>query len=277
MKNKPKKTQKSYLYIIFLVLAFIILLGTGAYAYYQTTITGTISGNVSKWSFKTNNQTSTFNIDFGSLYPGKTSEHAIELSAEDSELPVVFELIFHWPEIEGAEDLIDFILSDRLLVLNGRTYIDQVDSNYELRGILGLKGYIMPGAKLNIPLNYYWPYYENGQVDNDINPELFGENLTMPVTIVGRQMDKSNVEGFYNSVIFSDLLGLNSECTNGTYAYPNKYGVPCDFVTVSSFPDYEPRFESSETINFTLDDGATEEVPLYLAYPIAGTAITQQN
>ena len=38
----------------------------------------------------------------------------------------------------------------------------------------------------------------------------------------------------------------------GTYAYPNKYGVPCDFVTVSSFPDYEPRFESSETINFTL-------------------------
>ena len=82
MKNKQKKTQKSYLYIIFLALAFVIFLGTGAYAYYQTTITGTISGNVAKWSFKANNQTSTFSIDFGSLYPGKEETYYLELSAE---------------------------------------------------------------------------------------------------------------------------------------------------------------------------------------------------
>ena len=100
MKNNQKKLKngkKSYLYIIFLALAFIILLGMGAYAYYQTTITGTISGNISKWSFKANNQTSTFHIDFGSLYPGKSGTYNLELSAEDSDRVVGFNLIFHGP------------------------------------------------------------------------------------------------------------------------------------------------------------------------------------
>ena len=90
MKNNNKIL---YISIAILVLAVGIALGT--YAYYQTTISGTISGTVAQWSFKANNQTSTFALDFGSLYPGKSGTYNLELSAEDSELPVYYEFIIH--------------------------------------------------------------------------------------------------------------------------------------------------------------------------------------
>ena len=276
MKNKQKNGKKSYLYIIFLALAFVILLGTGAYAYYQTTITGTITGSVAQWSFKANNQTSTFNIDFGSLYPGKSADYAIELSAEDSELPVIFELIFHWPEIDDADTINDFVLSQKIDALNGKTSLinplttEESDSwrDYNTNVIPGLKGIIMPGDKVTIPLYYRWGYGGSGTDYQDYF-DAMGEALTMPITIIGRQVDKSNVEGFYNSVIFSDLLGLNSECTNGTYAYPNKYGFPCEFLSLVFDLEVEPIFVSNETIDFTLDDGAIEEeFPTYMVWPI---------
>ena len=279
MKNKQKKTQKSYLYIIFIALAFVILLGTGAYAYYQTTITGTISGSVSKWSFKANNQTSTFNIDFGSLYPGKYAEYSLGLSAEDSDLPVMFELIFHWPESDNAGSLLDIGMSKKLFVLNAQTHWlnpanteDPHDewSNWDLRDIPGLKGIIMPGEKATIPLYYNWGYTGHGDLNIDIDDyaeELGGQDLTMPITIVGRQADISSAEAFLTKFYESDLLGLNSSCSNGTYSYPNRYGIPCEFTL---FPDLgnDALFLGSKTIDFTFDDGTTEEFADYMIWPI---------
>ena len=277
MKNKQKKGKKSYLYIIFIALAFVILLGTGAYAYYQTTITGTISGSVSKWSFKANNQTSTFNIDFGSLYPGKYAEYSLELSAEDSDLPVMFELIFHWPESDNAGSLLDIWMSKKLFVLNAQTHWlnpanteDPYDAwmDWELRDIPGLKGIIMPGEKVTIPLYYNWEYMMNSTDDFNLHDDLSGQDLTVPITIVGRQADISSAEAFLTKFYESDLLGLNSSCSNGTYSYPNRYGIPCEFITL--FPDLgnDALFLGSKTIDFTFDDGTTEEFADYMIWPI---------
>ena len=228
MKNNQKKLKngkKSYLYIIFLALAFIILLGTGAYAYYQTTITGTISGSVAKWSFKANNQTSTFNFDLGSLYPGKYAEYSLELSAEDSDLPVAFELIFQYdPGTSGFSE-------NPWIFLTSRFKIGQ-DDNYFVpySGIAGLKGIIAPDEKMVIPIIFDWPYEEIWSNSN--MQDEYGKTLTLPITIVGRQLPISSFEEMLSIFSESDLLGLYdlSNCSNGTYG---KYGYPCG-VTFSA-------------------------------------------
>ena len=264
MKNNQKKLKngkKSYLYIIFLALAFIILLGTGAYAYYQTNITGTISGSVAKWSFKANNQTSNFNIDFGSLYPGKYAEYNLELSAEDSELPVAFELIFHYAVVSNGFSEAGYnVLSHAFKIGN---------SSNTLGTAVGLKGLIMPGEKATIPIIFDWPYgdaYYEGDADFYVQLADTGKDITFPITIVGRQVDISNMENFQYSALGSDLLGLSqlSGCSNGTYGYPNKYGYPCALeFSMLSGNDYE--FLGEKTIGFTFNDGTSIELPDYLA------------
>ncbi|MBQ4634134.1 MAG: hypothetical protein IJB71_02160 [Bacilli bacterium] len=269
MKNKQKKPQKSYLYIILLALAFIILLGTGAYAYYQTTISGTISGNVAKWSFKANNQTSTFNFDLGSLYPGKYAEYSLELSAEDSDLPVAFEIICHWDEIEDFSFAAQFLISPKLNALNGSLFFKK-NNQYVSSAFYspGLKGVIMPGKKVTIPLYYNWPY-NNTPTDDKPFLDLSGESVTMPVTIIGRQADISSEESSINSVISTDLLGLNTTCTNGTYSYPNKYGIPCDYYSFNfDMESSRVSASSNETTSIKLSNGSTMEIPNYMIYSI---------
>ena len=221
MKNKQKRTKNSYLYIIFLALAFIILLGTGAYAYYQTTISGTITGTVARWSFKANNQTSTFNLDFGSLYPGKEATYYLELSAEDSDLPVAFEVIYHYPDDVAAHTLLK-PLCIPTEENPGCKWYDNFSMPSEYNALLvGHKGYILAGEKATIPIAYNWPY--DGEDDESIAD---GRNVSLEVTIIGRQMDISNETSLMMSFVTTDLLGLrnNSSCTTTT-----AYGYPCDW------------------------------------------------
>ncbi|MBQ4633868.1 MAG: hypothetical protein IJB71_00790 [Bacilli bacterium] len=226
MKNKPKKEKKRYLYIIFLALALVILLGTGAYAYYQTTISGTITGTVARWSFTANNQTSTFNLDFGSLYPGKTGTYNLELSAENSDLPVVFEVIYHYPDDVAAHTLLK-PLCIPTEENPGCKWYDNFSMPSEYNALLvGHKGYILAGEKATIPIAYNWPY--DGEDDESIAD---GRNVSLEVTIIGRQIDISNETTAVTSSYATDLLGLrtNSNCT--TY---NNYGYTCNIKFLDS-------------------------------------------
>ena len=233
MKNKQKKAQKSYLYIIFLALAFIILLGTGAYAYYQTTISGTISGTVAQWSFKANNQTSAFNLDFGQLYPGKYAEYSIELSAEDSDLPVGFLLMFNSPSRYNADN-IEIAFSPELAVLYSNFFAFEYfrdirnDALQISNPLAGLYGIIFPGAKITIPLYYDWPYELDSPLD-DYNRISDIQNITAPITIIGRQLNMASEDALSSSLEqFMDDHLISLSCTNGTYPYPNKYGYHCE-------------------------------------------------
>lgn len=98
IKRRKKKTKYDIAYICMLIVAGLIIVGTGTYAYYRSTMTGTTSGAIAKWSFTANNQASTFNLNLGKVYPGKTGTYNIELSAENSDLPVMFHVIFHFPK-----------------------------------------------------------------------------------------------------------------------------------------------------------------------------------
>ena len=262
MKNKPKNNKKSYLYIIFLALAFIILLGTGAYAYYQTTITGTISGNISKWSFKANNQTSTFNIDFGSLYPGKSGTYNLELSAEGSDRIVGFNLIFHGPAAayENGDNKEVYITIDS--ILHGRTFFIVNNQEIPTSFLIGFWGIILPGEKVTIPIHYNWDYGDIPSVDTkDVLNYLNGANLELPITVIGRQdfedKDLLGLDGLY---LDSDLEATEMF----KYGYRH-WGTNFHIVYAD-----EPIF-IGELIDFEYE-GEIMEIPKYAIYPIVKDA-----
>ncbi|MBQ4633833.1 MAG: hypothetical protein IJB71_00610 [Bacilli bacterium] len=97
-----KKNNKIlYISIAILVLAVGIVLGT--YAYYQTTITGTISGNVSKWEISSMGvEPVAGTVSLGELYPGKKSTYVIEIQ-NSGELDAYYELYF--TDVEAVGDL----------------------------------------------------------------------------------------------------------------------------------------------------------------------------
>src|SRR5574344_2641412 len=92
MSNKEKNYKK--IMIITIITSIIVVLGTVSYAFYQTAINGRVLGTIAKWSFTANNQTDSFDLNLGELYPGKSGTYNITLSAESSELDVYYELVF---------------------------------------------------------------------------------------------------------------------------------------------------------------------------------------
>ena len=161
------KNNNKILYISIAILVLAIGIAFGTYAYYQTTISGTISGNVAKWSFTANGQTSNLNLDLGSLYPGKSGTYDIVLSAKDSELDVYYELY-----IEPNGMLPSFLYWDsakNFSVGNCRTP--------------GKYGTITAGDEVTLTLYFDWPYdyqedYYDSNMDNSIQIHIVGQQLT---------------------------------------------------------------------------------------------------
>ena len=155
-----KNNKILYISIAILVLAVGIAFGT--YAYYQTTISGTISGNVAKWSFTANGETSSFNLDLGDVYPGKSGTYYIELSAENSELDVYYEL---------RNDGVDYYTS-------WKNYLSW-DLNDE--HTYGIYGTIPAGSKISVPIYLNWPYGEYAE-------EYYGNTTPQVITIIAQQL-----------------------------------------------------------------------------------------
>ncbi|MBQ4634671.1 MAG: hypothetical protein IJB71_04925 [Bacilli bacterium] len=245
MKNNNKIL---YISIAILVLAAGILFGT--YAYYQTTISGTISGNVAKWSFKANNQTSTFNLDLGSLYPGAEGTYTLELSAEDSELDVYYELIFHNPV--NIPSLIFFNTNSsyntdviKSTVLNDGDPNDLIpyswyvlwpdfSQNYLRADYVGTYGIIPAGEKVNIPIFAYWPYEFN---DGNGSGIADGSLVDFGITIKGQQYTG------YSGSIPMNIFNLNTEAISYHSDNTNTIipiGEICDLV-IDQFGYYGPE------------------------------------
>ncbi|MBQ4634667.1 MAG: hypothetical protein IJB71_04905 [Bacilli bacterium] len=167
------KNNNKILYISIAILVLAIGIAFGTYAYYQTTISGTISGNVAKWSFKANGQTSSINIDMGGVYPGISEEYIIELSAEDSDLDVYYELYI----TEGSYLTANAYL--RLVETFDRFFL-WGNNNCE-HDYAGVYGTIPAGSKVNIPVYLDWPY--EGE-----DPYEKSRPIPITIAIVGQQL-----------------------------------------------------------------------------------------
>ena len=186
------KKQTNILFIFMAVIAIVILIGTGAYAYYQTNINGTTSGTIARWSFKANDQTENFNIDLGKIYPGKNGIYNIELSAEDSDLDVYYELFF---TVSGRIYDSSNTYSTVSHLYFDSSYTKQI-STCSYRGIYGV---INAGEKITIPLYYNYSYNYSNNTDYADGSHVESSEIQ----IVGQQLNG------YSNEIPMYLLGSN--------------------------------------------------------------------
>ena len=199
------RNNNKILYISIAILVLAIGIAFGTYAYYQTTISGTISGNVAKWSFTANGQTSSFNLDLGQIYPGVSKTYNIELSAENSDLDVYYELTFYNVVSNTQEDWSHFFW----------------DSNYnvsvehcEKRGKYGI---ISAGEKITIPIYFNWPYEGNddeywaGKELYPIGIKIIGKQYTAYTGTIPMQLfTTDDLDGFVASISYENGYILTS-------------------------------------------------------------------
>ena len=211
MSSKEKNYKK--IMIITIVTSIIVVLGTVSYAFYQTAINGTVSGTIAKWSFTANNQTDSFDLNLGELYPGKSGTYNITLSAESSDLDVYYELIF-------TSANINFLMcwdSSYTKPLVGRGDVSYV----------GKYGVITKGSSVTIPIYFNWSYGTEG--------EAYINNWTMPeIKIIAKQYTgysgtiPMNLLGFTNLVSHNSLKKenvLKANTSKPDYNY-DEYGYP---------------------------------------------------
>ncbi len=96
-KKKNSNQMKATIMGIAMIVAALGL-GVGTYAYYQSTITGNVSGTITAWSFLVNNEASEFTADLGDLKPGVSGQITLNLSAQASGLGVSAVVSFSNPQ-----------------------------------------------------------------------------------------------------------------------------------------------------------------------------------
>lgn len=79
--NKGNNKRAGIIGLGLIVLALAISIGT--YAYYRTTITGTVTGTILEWECTANNSATSFTAALGELYPGKTGDISITLGVKN--------------------------------------------------------------------------------------------------------------------------------------------------------------------------------------------------
>ena len=178
-------------FVTMISISILLMLASGAYAYYQTTITGSVNGTVAAWSFKVNNQTDTFNIDLGNLYPGKEETINIVLSAENSSLDVYYEM---WT---GEGNKPHFYWD------SSHNYVIGQDCNRQ-----GKYGIIPAGSSVTIPVYYDWPYGNSPELDG------YGQHV-LSFNIIGRQYTGYSGDipiNLHNLDFFTSADGYFGDC-----------------------------------------------------------------
>ena len=225
MSNKEKNYKK--IMIITIIISIIVVLGTVSYAFYQTAINGRVSGTIAKWSFTANNQTDSFDLNLGELYPGKSGTYNITLSAANSDLDVYYELIFTNP---GG------------YAINGFMYWDSSYTKTLLGadfGYVGKYGVITKRSSITIPLYLNWPY---GDTATDYHERSMPE-----IKIIAKQYTgyngsiPMNLLGFTNLVSYNEfgndlIIPVMAEPPKDQYGYyeTNKY----KFETINATSGY---------------------------------------
>ena len=212
VKNNNCEKKNFFNSNLFLILAIsfsvLVIGGTVTYAFYQSSINGTISGTIARWDFKANNLTDNISLDFGELYPGKAGSVDLVLSAENSDLDVYYELIFP----RGTINYKIYWNSEHTKPIN----------NLNNSGLwyVGRYGVIKAGSKETIPIYFYWPYENNDAYSSTA--------LTSTIKIIGRQYTGTS------ATLPINMLGLDftvktgdGSCIGDSYKY-NTIGTTCN-------------------------------------------------
>ena len=224
-----KEKNYNVFFIVAIIVSVIVILGTVTYAFYQSSINGTVSGTIAKWSFTANNQTDSFDLNLGELYPGKSGTYNITLSATNSDLDVYYELIFTGAGINK------FMYWDSSYTKPLRDY----DSN----SYVGKYGVITKSSSVTIPLYFNWPY-DNPIDENGV--DYYNEYLEMPeIKIMAKQYTGYSGSIPMNLLGFTNLISYNefgNDLIIPVIAATDQYGYP-----MGNYDKYE--FVSNDSMN----------------------------
>ncbi len=168
--------------VLFLLgIAFIV---AGTYAYYRKTMTGTISGTIATWNFKSNNSSSSFTITLSpnetttansTIAPGTSGSFSVALSAASSSLPVNYTITFsNFSNI--PTNLVFYSDSAHT------TVVDIEASTYSVTGSLAA------GGSATKTWYWDWPYGTSSSTSTD-NADA-NKTVSFTINVVGTQKNQ---------------------------------------------------------------------------------------
>lgn len=179
-----QKRRRTIIIAIILFLLGISFVIAGTVAYYQTTITGNITGTIARWDFKANNQASSFAItlapdgnhtDNATLAPDTSGSFSVVMNATDSQLAIDYEVSFS-NFLNVPTNLIFY--SDA----NRQTPVDIESATYTLTGTLAA------GSTTTKTWYWTWPYGNASSVSVD-NADA-NKTVSFTVNVVGVQKNQ---------------------------------------------------------------------------------------
>ena len=168
-KKKDNKQLKATIVGIAMIVAALGL-GIGTYAYYQSTITGEISGSITAWSFLVNDQATNFTADLGDLKPGVSGNITLNLSAAASGLGVNAVVSFsgktNWPA-------------------NLKLYSDSAKTSEIVVGTTTISRTLAAGGSDSVVIYYDWPIGTSAET-----APTTSQTASSPITVVGTQVQQ---------------------------------------------------------------------------------------
>lgn len=168
-KKDNGNQRKSMIAGIAMIVAALAI-SVGTYAYYQTTISGTVSGSITAWSFIVNDEATTFTADLGDLKPGVSGEITLNLSAEDSGLGVSAVVSFsgatNWPA-------------------NLKLYSDENHTSELVIGTDTITRTLNAGATDTVVIYYDWPLGSTAE-----SAPTTAKTASVQITVVGTQIEQ---------------------------------------------------------------------------------------
>jgi hypothetical protein len=186
-----KRSYVTRLGVLALALTFLTtcLVG-GTLAKYTTTVAGTGSATVAKWSFKANNQTETFTVDLAStaytnvankkIAPGTQGSFAIEIDASGSEVAVDYSIAFS--DIENKPENLKFYSDDEF-----KSEITDFTSYTGLNDTIALEDVSSAVTKT---IYWNWDYgavAEESKAAQDTKDGESAKTMTFTITVTGIQ------------------------------------------------------------------------------------------
>lgn len=153
---------------IITICLLVLLAGVGTYAYYASKVTGTATASSLAWSFKANEQTSSFTVSLDDAYPGAVGSIPITLSAVGSEVDVSYTIDASMTTNPNAEL---------------KFYSDSGRSKALTLGNGCLTGTITAGQTRDVTIYYTWPY------GSTANNSMAGKTTTFTFTVTGKQVN----------------------------------------------------------------------------------------
>ncbi len=91
VKNDDKKKQKTKMIMGIAMMIFAVAIAGGTYAFYQTTISGTVSGTILAWDCN-NGSDGSGTINLGDLKPGSSGQFTLKAYSTNFKVDLVFKL-----------------------------------------------------------------------------------------------------------------------------------------------------------------------------------------